>query len=461
MGDGCSTYSRPPAARSSTPIAATASSTDQAPLASIRIRPSGPSASRTASSRAWSSASVCPGSATFTLAVRQPPRATIACAASGPTAGTVTLTGTASRTGAGQSPAAASSAQRSHGSATRASYSRNGLHSPQPAGPSTSAASRTVTPRKRVRIGIETTLIAVTHAARPGAPAGRACRWAAAGSRRQPRARAAPSGRGWTSATQSRSASRRLGRGRRAASTAPGTNATTRLPHSSSGTPSTSTAATAGCSRSRAATATAGTFTPPLTTTSSTRPSTDSRPSSSIRPASEVRYQPSTRVLRGELRVVDVLLEQGRTADPDPAAVADRDGHAVEGQAVVDAAARGLRGAVRRDDADRRPRPPARRRAGSIGPPPRSTVCARRRAAVASCVVEQPAELGRHQGDEPPVARRPAVALEQHRLVPGDQRPHDRPARRRRTSAAAPAPTDPSRRAAARTPRPRRARRPG
>ncbi len=46
----------------------------RAPLASMRIRPSGPSASRTASSRAWSSARVWPGSATLTLAVRQPPR---------------------------------------------------------------------------------------------------------------------------------------------------------------------------------------------------------------------------------------------------------------------------------------------------------------------------------------------------------------------------------------------------
>ena len=76
------------------------------------------------------------------------------------------------------------------------------------------------------------------------------------------------------------------------------TTATTRLPHSGSGRPTTSAAATAGCSRSRAATAAAGTFTPPLTTMSSTRPSTLSRPSSSSRPASEVWNQPSTRALR-------------------------------------------------------------------------------------------------------------------------------------------------------------------
>ena len=68
---------------------ATAVSTSQAPLASTRIAPSGPSASRTASTRARSSAGVCPGSATLTFAVRHPDAVTIACARSGPTAGTV------------------------------------------------------------------------------------------------------------------------------------------------------------------------------------------------------------------------------------------------------------------------------------------------------------------------------------------------------------------------------------
>ena len=84
VAQGCSTYSSPPAALSSEPIALTASSTDQAPLASTRSRPDGPRASRTASTRAWSSASDWPGSATFTLAVAQPPPRTISCACSGP-----------------------------------------------------------------------------------------------------------------------------------------------------------------------------------------------------------------------------------------------------------------------------------------------------------------------------------------------------------------------------------------
>ena len=68
--------------------AATASSTDQPPLASMRTSPSAPSASRTASSRASSSPGSCPGSATLTLAVRQPAEAsTISRARSGSHAG--------------------------------------------------------------------------------------------------------------------------------------------------------------------------------------------------------------------------------------------------------------------------------------------------------------------------------------------------------------------------------------
>ena len=49
--------SSPVAAASSSLMAVTASSTDQAPLASTRTRPPAPIASRTASSRAWSSPS--------------------------------------------------------------------------------------------------------------------------------------------------------------------------------------------------------------------------------------------------------------------------------------------------------------------------------------------------------------------------------------------------------------------
>jgi hypothetical protein len=47
----------------------------------------------------------------LTFAVRQPDARTIACARSASTAGTVTFTGTADRTGAGQPSTAASTAE--------------------------------------------------------------------------------------------------------------------------------------------------------------------------------------------------------------------------------------------------------------------------------------------------------------------------------------------------------------
>ena len=111
-------------------------------------------ASRTASTRSASSDPDWPGSATFTFAVRQPERATMSWACRGPTAGTVTFTGTRSRTGAGQPDVAASIAHASHRAHSRGPYSGNGENSPQPAGPASSAPSRTVVPRNRVGIGI-------------------------------------------------------------------------------------------------------------------------------------------------------------------------------------------------------------------------------------------------------------------------------------------------------------------
>src|SRR5829696_2130105 len=139
-----------------------ASSTDQAPLASNRTRPSGPSTARTSATRARSSSSVSPGSATLTLAVVHPGnRASTPATWSGVTAGTVALTGTWSRTGSGQGSQADSTAAASHRDASRASYSRKGPNSAQPAGPSTRATSRVVTPLNGTRIGTATTR---THA---------------------------------------------------------------------------------------------------------------------------------------------------------------------------------------------------------------------------------------------------------------------------------------------------------
>src|SRR5262249_37548115 len=126
-----------------------------------RIRPRRPSASLTASTRAVSAASGWPRSATFTLAVWQPEPATIACARPGPTAGTVTLTGTWLRTGAGQAGGAAPGGAAGRGAPPRGPYRGNGDTPPQPAGPSISAPSLTAMPRKRVRMGI-------ANARRPG-----------------------------------------------------------------------------------------------------------------------------------------------------------------------------------------------------------------------------------------------------------------------------------------------------
>ena len=67
VATGCSTYSS--SYRSSVLMALCASSTDQAPFASTRILPFGPSASRTASTRASSVREPSPGSATLTFAV--------------------------------------------------------------------------------------------------------------------------------------------------------------------------------------------------------------------------------------------------------------------------------------------------------------------------------------------------------------------------------------------------------
>ena len=100
VAHGCSTYSRSNGA--SAWMACSASSTFQPPFASMRMRPSGPSASRTARTRATSAARVSSPLATFTFAVRHPGnRASTARTLSGSTAGTVALTGIRSRSAGG------------------------------------------------------------------------------------------------------------------------------------------------------------------------------------------------------------------------------------------------------------------------------------------------------------------------------------------------------------------------
>ncbi len=156
MAHGCSAYSRPSGASASSARRAAASV--QPPFASTRIRPASPRTDRTAATRATSSSSDWPCSATLTFAVEQPGkrRSTVATA-SAATAGTVALTGTEVRSGAGQPVQAASTAPASQRAASSSSYSRNGENSPQPAGPRSSRASRSVTPRNGTRSGTEIT----------------------------------------------------------------------------------------------------------------------------------------------------------------------------------------------------------------------------------------------------------------------------------------------------------------
>src|SRR5439155_268591 len=71
------------------------------------------------------------------------------------------------------------------------------------------------------------------------------------------------------------------------------TNATTRAPHRSSGSPTTATSRTPGCRASTSSISTGWTFSPPLMIMSSTRPATYSSPSASSQPMSPVKYQPS------------------------------------------------------------------------------------------------------------------------------------------------------------------------
>ena len=170
VAHGCSMYSKSNSLIAC--AACSASSTFHPAFASIRMRPSGPSADRTARTRATSSASDCPRSATLTFAVRHPSnlaRTSGTCA--GSTAGTVAFTGMRSRRGCGCGCHAKSSAAASHIEASSASYSRKGENSAHPSGPWTSAASRRVTPRNGVVIGSETTRVAASTSATSGSAA--------------------------------------------------------------------------------------------------------------------------------------------------------------------------------------------------------------------------------------------------------------------------------------------------
>ena len=178
-------------------------------------------------------------------------------------------------------------------------------------------------------------------------------------------------------------------RPRRAATTA----ATTRWPHSSSGRPNTTASATSGCSRSTASTACGATFTPPVMTTSSSRPVTVSRPSSR-RPASRVRNQPSANAAGGRRRIEPVAQRQHRAGELH--AAVGRPGRRTpsSGLAVVHAAAGGLGHAVGGDHRDARR--PARGPAGRGRWPRRRRGRRRRPRRPSGSVSRNAAQLGRH-----------------------------------------------------------------
>ena len=252
--------------------------------------PSGPSASRTASSRASSSARRLAGLGDLHLggaaATREHDR--VRLLGSDGRHGDVDRHRGAQRAPASRRPRPRA-AQRSQGAATAASYSRNGLHSPHPAPPhehdlAHGDAAEAGAHRDRQH---SQRLTPAPHELLAGASAV----GLAVGQQRDRvdrddlARRPRPRVRGGDPVAQPSCRRGRRARPRRRRAGCPTPRRARRSPPPSS---------TSGWARSRAATAGPGTLTPPLTTTSSTRPSTCSRPSSSIAPASEVRNHPST-----------------------------------------------------------------------------------------------------------------------------------------------------------------------
>ncbi len=102
----------------------------------------------------------------------------------------------------------------------------------------------------------------------------------------------------------------------------------------------------------RRSTAPRGTFVPPETTTSSSRPRTSSRPLASNRPTSGVCSQPPCSTSAVSSGWSTYPSNSTGPADQDPVVSPERDLDAVERSPVVDAAAAGLAHPVRRHDAD-------------------------------------------------------------------------------------------------------------
>src|SRR5262249_4625027 len=87
-------------------------------------------------------------------------------------AGTVAFTRITSRRGAGQPVQAASTAAASQRADSASPYSTNGANSPHPAGPCSSTASRSVTPRNGMVSGPRTTCSPAVSSAHPGRSGG-------------------------------------------------------------------------------------------------------------------------------------------------------------------------------------------------------------------------------------------------------------------------------------------------
>ena len=357
-----------------------------------------PRASRTASSRASSSPGSWPGSATLTLAVRQPPAQH----------DRLRLLGVARRDGdvdrdPSRAPArasrrsAASRAQASQGAAVGSSYSRKGLNSPQPASPSqqhalahgdAAEAGASAGSRRRAQPRLATSRIASCRiASRSGLPL------ASSGSSREH----APAGAAPRRAARRGRAARQRDRRR-----GPRRPPMTSSPHSSSGTPTTSTSRTAGVGGDGRRDG-PGRHLDPAADDDVVGPAEHPQPAVVVELAEVVGAEPAVDAAR--LRCARARPRSRRTAPVRAAAPRPSRRSATStpssGTAVVHAAAAGLAHAVGLHHPYAAPLGLRAARRGSSGPPPTSTASTRASASSVgrSVVAQQPHQLGRHQRD--------------------------------------------------------------
>ena len=137
--------------------------------------------------------------------------------------------------------------------------------------------------------------------------------------------------------------------GRRPAASSRATTATTRLPHSASGRPTTSAARDRGV-LAEAGRDRGGRYVHPAADDHVVDPAEHAEPTVLVEPPRVGGEEPAVHERRaGRRLVVEVAVEEGRAGEPDPAVGGQREADAVERQPVVHAAAAGLGRAVRRD----------------------------------------------------------------------------------------------------------------